>query len=820
MPVQRPPTPYEPSLYPDDDREICTDDEVKPALCISPDCDDCTFGRDITDVGVQVSGGGDGSAMSMSRQSSTSSSQTATSSRSSMESTPPTSPSTIGSLTPTFLEKPTIRVRFTDKPEGTTPRWVTDATATTATVCSNSETIEAPTTAMESCNTEAVPTNEATRTSPQVVSLTELRKGKIRQLVEEHGYVKIHQSPILMRKMLGRATLEELPDDRHYSIRVLIFQDEGFKSSAYCNCTDMFVDFILDSARSMKLLELEAPISRKKWFRQPCNMAYLNNVSDGGDYSEKEALWSYKFPKTTIQAVGIKTRAPPKTVPPVFFDDITPRMLLWAPDIILVRVSEDDFGWERQLNYMRLMNKKIVVVIDAVCAEVAEVLRLKVVTRVTTWQTGHLHDVTGPRDMGPGGVIERYNSTRGNSKLVSSTKWLLSPTYINFFFVDSEDQLSFIILHEFLAVFCRAKGVFSFAIQDNKCKKLRYCRNGYVIDPMTKVRFNADVCEFGSDNELSDDDIEEYFPAFMPDNNQHSAFTMHEISKTEYLHSLKACAELVDMAADRLPLAYIVSARFVPEDGLYLDVVGHCGYFNKKKRYALGPMPGTNTFYPIVVRKIISKCTRQRMNVLRAGENAVVRISIPEYNGDSLIPTSLITLLNHDPRAFRRMAFSVGYNPHPTITRLFLSAARFFTRAKSNKILQLAPVVLAVIILDSQFGQFKTSGQDVLKPGEFLMIQSGAKAKLVRLLGRVRGYRAICVRLTTDNEEKDYLWSKLPANLHPSDCRISYHCDEEADYFYEGERLTISEIVDNGNFEFDAVRYSGTVDSVTYNCSA
>ncbi|KAK9314686.1 hypothetical protein V1522DRAFT_135896 [Lipomyces starkeyi] len=818
MPVQRPPTPYEPSLYPDDDRQIYTDDDGV-ILCISPDCD-CTSGRDFTDVVAQVFGVGDGSAMSMSRHSSTSSSQTARSSPVSMESTPPTSPSTIGSLTPTFLERPTIRVRFTDKPEGSTPQWVTDATAA-ATVCLDSETIEAPTTtSMESCSKEAVPTKEATRTSPHIVSLTEFRKGKIRELVEEHGYVKIHQSPILMRKMLGRATLEELPDDKHYSTRVLIFQDEGFKSSAYCNCSDMFVDVILDSARSLKLLEAEAPISRKKGFRPPYSMAYLNNVSDGCDDSEKEVSWSYKFPKTTIHAVGIKTRAPPKNVPPVFFDDITPRVLLWAPDIILVRVSEDDFGWERQLNCMRLMNKKIVVVIDAVCADVAEVLRLKVVTRVATWQTGHFHDVTGPRDMPRGGVIERYNSTRGKSKLVSSTKWLLSPTYINFFFVNSEDEQSFIVLQEFLAVFCRARGVFSFAIQDNKWKKLRYCRNGYVIDGMTKVRFNADVLEFGSDDEVSDNDIEEYFPTFVPNNNQHSASTMHKLSRTEYLDSLKACAELVDMAVDRLPLAYIISARFVPEDGLYLDVVGHCGYFNKKERYALGPMPGTNTFYPIVVRKIISKCTRQRMNVLRAGENAVVRISISEYNGDSLIPKALITLLNRDPRAFRRMVFSVGYNPHPTITRLFLSAGRFFSRAKSNKVLQLAPVVSAVIILDSQFGQFKTNGQDVLKPGEFLMIQSGAKAKLVRLLGRVRGYRAICVRLTTDNEEKDYLWSKLPANLHPSDCRISYHCDEEGDYFYEGERLTISEIVDNGNFEFDAVRYSGTVDSVTYNCSA
>ncbi|KAK9432470.1 hypothetical protein V1505DRAFT_354005 [Lipomyces doorenjongii] len=815
MPVQRPPTPYEPSLYPDDDRKIYTGgDGVKPPLCISPDCD-CTCGRDFTDVGADVSGGGDGTALSMSRHSSTSSSQTARSSRLSMESTPPTSPSTIGSLTPTFLERPTVRVRFTDKPEGATAQWVTDATAM-ATVCLDSETIEAPTTALEACNEEAVPTKEATRISPQIVSLTELRKGKIRELVEEHGYVKIHQSPILMRKMLGRATLEELPNDKLYSIRVLIFQDEGFKSSTYCNCSDMFVDVILDSARSLNLLEPEAPISRKKGFRPPYSMAYLNNVSDGGDDSEKEALWSYRFPKTTIHAVGIKTRAPPKNVPPVFFDDITSRVLLWAPDIILVRVSEDDFGWERQLNCMRLMNKKIVVVIDAVCAEVAEALRLKVVTRVATWQTGHLHDITGPRDMAPGGVIERYNSTRGKCKLVSSTKWLLSPKYINFFFVNSEDQPSFIILQEYLAVFCRARGVFSFAIQDNKSKRLRYWRSGYVIDGMTKVRFNADVLEFGPDDEVSDNDIEEYFPAFVPDDNQHSAFTMHEISPTEYLDSLKACGELVDMAVDRLPLAYIVSARLVPEDGLYLDVVGHCGYFNKKERYALGPMPGTNTFYPIVIRKIISKCTRQRMNVLRPGENAVVRISIPEYNGDSLIPKRLVTLLNRDPGAFRRMAFSVGYNPHPAITRLFLSAARLFSRAKSNKVLQLAPVVSAVIILDSQFGQFKTNGQDVLNPGEFLMIQSGAKAKLVRLLGRVRGYRAICVRLTTDNEEKDYLWSKLPANLHPSDYRISYHCDEEGDYFYEGERLTISEIVENGNFEFDAVRYSGTVDSVTY----
>ncbi|KAK9247074.1 hypothetical protein V1506DRAFT_105208 [Lipomyces tetrasporus] len=820
MPVQRPPTPYEASICSNDDREIQLDkDRPVHAASILPESNcavepPCTDGD--TTAPQAPTSSTDADAMSMSRHSSSSSSHQASSLSPSIESTPPTSPSTIGSLTSNVLASPTIRVRFADKPEGPIPQWVKDATAITA-ACLASEKMNRPS-GTESLKMEAVPKKDAVTASSRIASLTESRNCKIRELVEKYGYAKIHKSPILMRKMLGRATLEELPDDRHYAARVLILQDEGFKCSTNFNCSDMFVDAILDTARSSKLLKADDPIPSKKGFRPQYSMACLNTASDGGDNSEREALWSYKFPKTTIHAIGIKTRAPPKNVPPAFFDDITPRVLLWAPDIILVRVREDNLCWERQLNYTRLMSKKIVVVIDAACAEVADNLRRKVVTRVATWRTGHMLDITGPSGMRAGSLIERYNSTRGKAKLVSSTKWLLSATYINFFFVNSEDQNSFVILHEFLAVFCRARGVFSFTIPDNKSKKaVRYSDDGDDIDGVAKVRFNTEVIEFGSDDESSDNNMDESIPALVSDNNlQNGTPTADECSKTECVDSIRTCAELVDLGMEQLPLAYVVSARYVPDDGFYLDVVCLCGYFDKKERYALGPVPGTNTFYPIVVRKINSKCTTQRLTCLRAGDNAVIRVSFPEYNGDTLVPKKLLTLLDRDPRAFRRMALSIGYNPNPAVTRFFQSAARFFSRAKNNKILHLAPVVSAVVILDSEFGQFKTNGQDVLKPGEFLMIQSGVKAKLVRMVGRVRGYRAICVRMTTDDEEKNYLWGKLPGKLNLNDRRISYRCDEEGDYFYEGERVTVSEIVDNGNFEFDAVRYSGTVDSVTY----
>ncbi|KAK9369931.1 hypothetical protein V1509DRAFT_387501 [Lipomyces kononenkoae] len=807
MPVHRPPTPYEPA--------ICLDNVDDPAESFMDDGDgpgrpECQF---LTDVDIntnpQVSNSivVDGSLMSLSRHlsnSSNSSTETATtSSRSSIDSTsPPTSPSTIGS--------PTQSAR---RGGGFTSRRETEAVVA-ATLPTTNE-----------------PTTSRSSSRKIVVSLTESRQDKIRQLVEEHGYAKIRKSPVLTRKLLGRATLDELPDDKHYSIRVLVFQDEGFKSSAYCNCTDMFVGVMLDSARSAGLLEADEPVPGKKGFRPPYSVAYMNNVSDGGGGgggdAEKELFWSYKFPRTTIHAVGIKTTsAPPKDSPPTFFDDITPQVLLWTPDIILVRIGEHDRGWERQLNCTRLMNKKILIVIDAICPEVAESLRIKVVTRVTTWNTGHIHDLTGPRDMNPGGVIKRYNATRGKSKLVSTTKWLLNPTYINFFFVNSEDKHSFIVLHEYLAVFCRARAVFSFTIQDKKRKRLWHSHDGYA--GMTKVRFNSQVVEYGSDDELllGDGNNEECERGVeVPDNNNnHRASLVGHLDsrQTQYIDIVEATEGAFGFAMNhhhQFPLAYIISARVIPEDGFYLDVVCHCGYFNKKERYTLGPIPGTNTFYPIVLRKIISKCTRQRVNLLRAGENAVIRIAIPEYNDDSYVPKKLITLLNRDPRAFRRMAFSVGYNPNLTITRLLQSAARFFTGSNNDKVLQLAPVLSAVIILDRQYGQFKTNGQDILKAGEMLMIQSGAKAKLVRMLGRIRGYRAICVRLTTDNEEKDYLGSKLPADLNLADHGISYHCVEEGDYFYQGERLTISEIVDNASFEFDAVCYSGTVDSVNYYCS-
>ncbi|KAK9325022.1 hypothetical protein V1517DRAFT_13794 [Lipomyces orientalis] len=808
MPVQRPPTPYEPSICSNDDREIQLDND-RPvhatSMASESNCaveSPCTD-RDTAAPQAPTSGAG-ADAMSMSRHSSSSSSHQASSLSASIESTPPTSPSTIGSLPSNVLTSPTIRVRFADKPEGPIPQWVKDATAITA-ACLASEKMNGT----ETLKMEVVPKKEAATASSRIVPLPESRNCKIRELVEKYGYAKIHKSPILMRKMLGRATLEELPDDRHYTTRVLVLQDEGFERTTNCDCSGMFVDAMLDAARSSKLLEADDPVPSKKGFRPQYFMADLNTVSDGGDNSERETLWSYKFPKTTIHAIGIKTRAPPKNVPPAFFDDITPRVLLWAPDIIIVRVNEDDPGWERQLNYTRLMSKKIVVVIDAAFAEVADNLRRKVVTRVITWHTGHMLDITGPSGMRAGSVIERYDSTRGKSKLVSSTKWLLSAAYINFFFVNSEDQKSFVILHEFLGVFCRARGVFSFTFPDNKSKKaIRYSDDSYGIDGVAKVRFNADVVEFGSDDDLSDSN--------MDDSIQDRTPTADEFSKTECVDSIRTCAELVDMGMEQLPLAYVVSGRSVPDDGFYLDVVCLCGYFNKKERYVLGPVPGTNTFYPIVVRKIISKCTKQHLNFFRAGDNAVIRLSFPEYKGDPLVPKKLLTLFDRDPRAFRRMALSIGYNPNPAVTRLFQSAARFFSRAKNNKILHLAPVVSAVVILDSEFGQFKTNGQDVLKPGEFLMIQSGAKAKLVRMLGRVRGYRAICVRMTTDDEEKNYVWGKLPGKLNLNDRRISYRCDEEGDYFYEGERVTVSEIVDNGNFEFDAVRYSGTVDSVTY----
>ncbi|KAK9240618.1 hypothetical protein V1525DRAFT_175772 [Lipomyces kononenkoae] len=822
MPVHRPPTPYEPVICLDEVVDDDDDDADAAAAEIFMDGDGPTDFSGIapeslffTNVGpdAKVSNGvNGGSPISLSRHLSNSSSQTALSSRSScsLTDTPPTSPSTIGSLTPT------IRARLNENSDKA------DATATATELARETR---------QSQNRNK-PTKSSSPPPPppsQVVSLTESRQGKIRELVEEHGYAKINKSPVLTRKLLGRATLDELPDDKHYSVRVLIFQDEGFKSSSmHCNCGDMFVDVMLDSARSSKLLEADEPIPGKKGFRPPYSMAYMNKVSDSRcDDSEKEVLWSYKFPRTTIHAVGVKTSAPPRNAPPAFFDDITPRVLLWTPDIILVRVGEYDRGWERQLNCTRLMNKKIVIVIDTICADVAEGLRLKVITRVTTWNTGHSHDLTGPRDMSPGGVIKRYNATRGKSKLVSSTKWLLSPAYINFFFVNSEDKHSFVILHEYLAVFCRARGVFSFTIQDKKRKRLWYYhRDGY--DGMAKVHFNRQVVELGSDDELKVSDFEERDSAAVPDNGmQHGFSLVGPTSRTQDIDVVEAPEGAFGFVLNhyhhhQLPLAYIISARIIPEDGFYLDVICHCGYFNKKDRYTLGPIPGTNTFYPIVLRKIISKCTRQRVNLLRAGESAVIRIAIPEYNDDSFVPQKLITLLNRDPRAFRRMAFSVGYNPHLTVAGMLQSAARFLTGANNDdKVLQLAPVLSAVIILDSKYGQFKTNGQDILKPGEFLMIQAGAKAKLVRMLCRIRGYRAICVRLTTDTEEKDYLWSKLPTNLNPADHhRISYHCDEEGNYFYQGERLTISEIVDNASFEFDAVCYSGTVDSVTYYCSA
>ncbi|KAK9380490.1 uncharacterized protein V2V93DRAFT_261894 [Kockiozyma suomiensis] len=340
-------------------------------------------------------------------------------------------------------------------------------------------------------------------------------------------------------------------------------------------------------------------------FKPEYSKEYLSNTVR--QWQDDERIWSYEFPCATVVAA-------------CSWKNASIDVLRLATNVCLVRVCETDTEWKEQLLVSLKCRVKTVVLIDTTTVETA--LSLQHQVKIVVGNQGKL-DETCTRSSIPGDLVRRYESQLADT-LEYRDAWIIDSAVVNVFHVDSLLlPYSLALLHEYLAIVACVRRIY--ALRTNR-----------VLSPSSPSLFSRFMnC---------------VYRAFAIKRSPHSVSALTERSLTPYKTPFDASCARVQLLCQNEPIAYILSAKYVAYHGFFLDVAVQSGQLTRNASYLLGPFPNGAT-YTILVRKIICKAERNRVDSISRGENAIMRVSFTNKKCSGT-PAELLALVEYDWKVF------------------------------------------------------------------------------------------------------------------------------------------------------------------------